>query len=130
MPTSSAVAGVIAADQELANQQAHWPDIAALFQPARDALAVKLKEAKLTELRQRKAAIEAEEAVLLSGADVEPEPETPSHMDCGFMTAEQQRQFSRESGLRQTIAAMQRRIAERRRASGRDAAGEAGLPAR
>jgi hypothetical protein len=34
------------------------------------------------------------------------------------MTAETQREFNRESGLRQTIASMERRIAERRAAAG------------
>jgi hypothetical protein len=68
MPTSPVVADIIEADKVLASQQARWPDIAERLQPARDALADKLKEAKLAELRQRRAAIDAEEAALLSGA--------------------------------------------------------------
>jgi hypothetical protein len=71
----TAVADIIDADRELASQQARWPDIAELFQPARNALAVKLRDAKLAEIRQRKAAAEAEEAALLSGAAVDTEPE-------------------------------------------------------
>jgi hypothetical protein len=121
MPTSSAIAVIIDADKELASQQARWPDIAELFQPARDALATKLKEAKLAELRQRKAAIDAEEAALLSGAAVEPEPEPePVKQYCDMDPHERA-----ACNVQRTIASIHRQNAKKKQADEKRKAEEA-----